>query len=308
VTYYDQVTKDQILAVDISRSSGYKGRILNAGKITNKGVEVTLNGTVLKIPKSLTWDVSINFSRNRNKVVELAEGLQSLILWTQRGASLEARVGQPYGNIYGNKFARTSDGQLILRDGYPYNLPGQHIIGNITPDWTGGVYNSFSYKGITLGVLIDIKKGGDIYDMGSSLARINGILEESAAGREEGTIGIGVKNIGTESEPVYVPNDVVASTRTFMSYYSGRQYHEAAVMDGSYIKLRELTLSYALPAAWFTKNFMESVSVSLTGRNLAILHKNIRHIDPEISSADLGFNYGQLPGTRSLGFNVNVKF
>jgi hypothetical protein len=156
--------------------------------------------------------------------------------------------------------------------------------------------------------LIDIKKGGDIYDMGSSLGRQNGILEESLDGREEGVIGLGVKNIGSAESPNYVTNDIVASTRTFMTYYSGRQYHEAAVMDGSYVKLREASITYRLPGGWFDKNFLQSVSISAIGRNLAIFHKNARHIDPEISSADLGFNSGQLPSTRSIGFSVNVKF
>ncbi len=308
VTYYEQSTKDQILAVDISRSAGYTGRILNAGEITNKGVEISLGGTIIKFANGLTWDASVNFARNKNEVVELAPGLNSLILWTQRGASLEARVGQSYGNLYGNKFARTDDGQLIFRNGYPYNLPGQHVIGNITPDWTGGILNSISFKGLTISGLIDIKKGGDIYDMGSSLGRQNGILEESLDGREEGVIGLGVKNIGSAESPNYVPNDVVASTRTFMTYYSGRQYHEAAVMDGSYVKFREASITYRLPGRWFERNFLQSVSISAIGRNLAIFHKNARHIDPEISSADLGFNSGQLPSTRSIGFSVNVKF
>ncbi|WP_276374466.1 SusC/RagA family TonB-linked outer membrane protein [Chryseolinea sp. H1M3-3] len=308
INYYDQATKDQILAVDISRGSGYTGRILNAGKITNKGIEISLSGTLLKFANGLTWDASVNFAKNENEVVTLADGLNSLVLWTQRGASLEARVGQPYGNLYGNKFARTEDGQLIFRNGYPYNLPGQHVIGNITPEWTGGVLNAVSFKGITVSALIDIKKGGDIYDMGSSLGRQNGVLEESLDGREEGVIGLGVKNIGSEESPNFVPNDVVASTRTFMTYYSGRQYHEAAIMDGSYVKLREASITYTLPAKWFDKNFLQSISISAVGRNLAIFHKNARHIDPEVSSADMGFNSGQLPSTRSIGFNVNVKF
>jgi hypothetical protein len=271
-------------------------------------VEISLNGTIFKLSNGLTWDVSVNFAKNRNEVEELAPGLTSLILWTQRGASLEARVGQPYGNLYGNKFARTEDGQLIFKNGYPYNLPGQHVIGNITPDWTGGILNALTFKGVTLSVLIDIKKGGDIYDMGSSLGRQNGVLEESLDGREEGLIGIGVKNIGSEESPNFVPNDIVAPARTFMTYYSGRQYHEAAVMDGSYVKLREASITYKLPSKWFDKNFLEGVSISAIGRNLAIFHKNARHVDPEISSADMGFTSGQLPSTRSIGFNVNVKF
>jgi hypothetical protein len=133
-------------------------------------------------------------------------------------------------------------------------------------------------------------------------------LEESLDGREEGVIGIGVKNIGSDESPNYVPNDVVASTRTFMTYYSGRQYHEAAVMDGSYVKLRETSITYSLPKKWFDKIFLQAVSISAIGRNLAIFHKNTRHVDPEVSSADMGFNSGQLPSTRSIGFSLNAKF
>lgn len=308
VTYYDQSTQNQILAVDISRSSGYTSLTLNAGEITNKGIEILLSGTILKLPTGLTWDAGVNFSQNRNKVVELAEGLTALSLWTERGASLEARVGESYGNLYGNKFARTPDGQLIFTNGFPTNIPGQHNIGNITPDWMGGIYNNIRFKGVSLNVLIDAKIGGDVYDMGTSIARITGVLEESAPGREEGTIGVGVKNLGTSDVPQFVPNDIVVPTRQFMGYYSGRQYHEAAVFDASYVKLREVSLSYSLPSKLFEKNFLQSITVSLIGRNLAMLFKNTTHIDPELSSASLGYNYGQLPSTRSIGFNINAKF
>jgi len=115
-------------------------------------------------------------------------------------------------------------------------------------------------------------------------------------------------NVGTAEAPQYVPNDVVVSTRTFMRYYSGRQYHEAAVFDGTYMKLREASITYQLPSKWFDSMFFQSARLSVIGRNLAILHSNNRHMDPEISSASLGYNYGQLPSTRSVGFNVNLKF
>lgn len=308
VTYYNQSTVDQILPVDISRSTGYTSLTLNAGEILNKGVEITLSGTILKMPSGLTFDAGINFARNNSQVIELAEGLSSLTIWTERGASLEARVGQAYGNFYGNKFNRTPDGELIFTNGYPTNIPGQHVIGNITPDWIGGAFGTLKYKGLSLNFLFDVKMGGDIYDMGTSIARITGVLKESEAGREEGTIGVGVKNIATSDVPVYVPNDVVVPTRQLMGYYSGRQYHEAAVFDASYVKLRELSLIYALPARLFENNFLQGVSVSLIGRNLAILFKNTTHIDPEVSEGRLGYNYGQLPSSRSVGFNINVKF
>lgn len=267
-----------------------------------------LSGTVIKASNGFTWDLGLNFSRNRNKVVDLGEDLVSYTLWTNRGASLEARVGQPYGSLYGIKFDRAPDGSILFKNGLPVTLPGQHVIGNITPDWTGGISNSFHYKGFNLSALVDIKAGGDIYDMGSSLARVTGVLEESEMGREEGTIGQGVKNIGSDEAPTYVPNDVVVPTKQFMGYYNGRAYHEAAVFDGSYVKLREVTLTYSLPTKLFANIFLKSATVGITGRNVAMLFKNTRHIDPEVSSSDLGYNYGQLPGTRSLGFNVNVKF
>ncbi len=308
VTYYNQSTRDQILAVDISRASGYTSRVLNAGEIVNRGLEVVLSGTIFQLPSGLSWDASINFARNRNEVLELADGLESLTLWSIRGASLEARVGEAYGNLYGRKFARTDAGEIIFENGFPTTLPGQHVIGNIQPDWIGGIQNTLSYKGLSVSALIDIKQGGDIYDMGSSLMRQNGVTEESEIGREEGTIGQGVMNIGTDGDPQFVPNDVVVSTRTFMRYHSGRQYHEAAVFNGSYVKLREASVSYQLPSKWFDNLFFQSARLSVIGRNLAILHSNNRHMDPEISSADLGYNYGQLPSTRSIGFNVNLKF
>ncbi|MEM9830689.1 MAG: SusC/RagA family TonB-linked outer membrane protein [Bacteroidota bacterium] len=308
VTYYDQSTSDQILAVDISRASGYESRVLNAGEITNRGIEVVLNGTIFQLPSGLTWDAAVNFARNRNEVVELADGLESLTLWSIRGASLEARVGEAYGNLYGNKFARTPDGEVIFENGLPTTLDGQHVIGNIQPDWLGGIQNTFSYKGLSVSALIDVRMGGDIYDMGSSIARITGVLEETAIGREEGVIGQGVKNIGTAENPEYVTNDVVAEARTFYGRYSGRQFHEAAVFDGSFVKLREASVTYQLPSRWFDSNFLQSARVSFIGRNLAILFRNNPHIDPEISSANLGYNYGQLPSTRSLGFSFNAKF
>ena len=315
VTYYNQSTENQILGVDISRASGYESRVLNAGEITNEGLEVVLSGTIFQLPSGLSWDASVNFARNRNDVVALADGLNSLTLWSIRGASLEARVEDengnsdiPYGNFYGNKFARTDDGQVIFENGLPTLLEGQHVIGNIQPDWIGGVQNSLSYKGLTVSALIDMRMGGDIYDMGTSIARVTGVLEETALGREEGVIGQGVRNIGTDENPEFVPNDVIAEARAFYGRYNGRQFHEAAVFDGSYVKLREASVTYQLPSKWFDNIFFQSARVSVIGRNLAILFRNNPHIDPEISSRDLGYNYGQLPSARSVGFNLNLKF
>lgn len=309
LTYYSAATRNQIVSVEISRAAGYNSRVLNAGEITNKGFEAMLSGNVVKLRNGFSWDIGLNFARNINEVVELADGLEALTLWSIRGASLEARVGQPYGSLYGRKFERSPDGQMVFNNlGFPSVLPGLHVIGNIVPDWLGGISNTFSYKGLSLTTLIDIKMGGDIYDMGTSIARITGVLEETGIGREEGVIGVGVRNVGTSDAPQYIPNDIIAPAQQFYGFYSGRQFHEAAVFDGSYVKLREMVLGYSLPAKLFEKNFIRTAKVSIVGRNLAMLFSNHRHVDPELSSANQGYTEGQLPSTRSVGFNLNVTF
>ena len=310
-TYYSQSTTDQILGVEISKATGYHTRILNAGEITNKGVEIMLMGTLVELANGFTWDVSLNFARNRNQVVELAEGLTTYTLHTQRGMTSEARVGLPYGTFYGTAFERAPDGQHIFNNGLPVVAAGQSVLGNIQPDWLGGISNSLRFKGITVSALIDIKKGGDIYDEGTGTARWTGQYAETALGREEGVIGTGVKNVGTSESPVYVPNDVVADAKQFYGYNNPRTYHESAIFDASYVKLREASIGYQIPSSLTKRIMAQSARISLVGRNLAILFKNTPHIDPEVDGQGgnaQGFTYGSLPSSRSVGVNLNVVF
>ncbi|MHA6247520.1 SusC/RagA family TonB-linked outer membrane protein [Pontibacter sp. CAU 1760] len=310
-TYYEQSTKDQILGVEISKASGYNRRFLNAGEVVNKGVEVMLSGTPLQLANGLQWDVAVNYARNRSRVVELAEGLTTYTLHATRGMSSEARVGQAYGTFYGTAFKRSPDGQVVYKDGRPQVATGQQVLGNIQPDWIGGLSNSFTYKGITLSALIDVRKGGDIFDEGTGTARWTGQYAETAVGREEGVIGKGVKNIGSEEAPVYVPNDVIVDAKLFYSYNNPRTYHESAVIDASYVKLREVSLGYEIPAFLTGRIRAQSARIAFVGRNLAILFKNNLHIDPEVDSQGgnaQGFTYGQLPNSRSLGVNLDIRF
>ncbi|QNF32896.1 SusC/RagA family TonB-linked outer membrane protein [Adhaeribacter swui] len=312
-TYYTKSTKDQILGVEISKATGYNRRFLNAGEVTNKGVELMLTGTPVQLGNGFQWDISVNYARNRSKVVELAEGLTTYTLYTTRGLSTEARVGQPYGTFYGTAFLRSPDGQIVYdkERGTPLVAPGQKVLGNIQPDWIGGLSNSFSYKGISLSALIDVKKGGDIFDEGTGTARWTGQYAETAVGREEGVIGKGVKNVGTADAPVYVPNDVIADAKLFYSYNNPRTYHESAIFDASYVKLREVSLGYQLPTFLTKAIRAQSARISFVGRNMAILFKNTPHIDPEVDSQGgnaQGFTYGQLPNSRSFGMSLDVKF
>ena len=309
VTYYDQTTKNQILGVEISKASGYNTRILNAGKVSNKGIEITLSGTVLELPSGFKWNTTLNYARNRNKVIELAEGLETYTLQERRGLTSIARIGEPYGTLYGIGFAKTDDGQIIYENGLPVVASTPQILGNIQPDFTGGFMNTFSFKNFELNALLDVRMGGAIYDEGTATARWTGQYAETAIGREEGVIGKGVMNIGTAENPEYVPNDVVVAGNQFYGYNNPRRYHEAAIFDASYVKLRELSLGYTIPASVLSKLKVQNAKLSLVGRNVLMLFSNHPHIDPEVDAYggnSQGFTYGQLPNSRSLGVNLSV--
>ncbi len=311
VTYYEQTTKDQILGVEISKASGYNTRILNAGKITNKGIEISISGTPVKLPGGFSWDVSLNWARNRNKVVELAEGLTTYTLATQRGMSSEARVGQPYGTFYGVGFQKYNGQVVYGANGLPLTVAGQNL-GNIQPDWIGGMLNTLNYKGWSLSALVDVRMGGSIYDEGTGTARWTGQYAETALGREEGVIGQGVREVtAADGSKSYVPNDIIVTANQLYGYANPRNYHESAIFDASYVKLRELSLGYTFSPSLLKKVKIQSAKISLVGRNVWMIFKNTPHIDPEIDAKggnQQGFGYGELPSSRSIGANLSLSF
>ncbi|GAB3498321.1 SusC/RagA family TonB-linked outer membrane protein [Spirosoma knui] len=312
VTYYNQVSRNQILGVEISKASGYDSRILNAGKIANTGVEIVLTGSPVRLPNGFTWETALNFARNRNKVLELAEGLTTYVLYSRQGLNSEARVGQPYGTLFGIGFEHAPDGQVIYgANGYPVVSSTPRVLGNIQPNWTGGWQNTFSFKGIMLSALVDIRSGGSLFDEGTGTARWTGQYAETAVGREEGIIGKGVVNVGSAEQPRYVPNTTIVPASALYGYNNPRRYHEAAIFDASYVKLREVTLGYQLPATLLNRVKIRSAKISLVGRNVLMLFKNTPHIDPEadrFGANSQGFAYGELPSSRSLGVNLNLGF
>lgn len=310
VTYYDRLTEDQIMPVPVSWASGFSSAMMNAGAVSNKGVELTLSGTPLKVG-DFSWDVTLNWARNRNRVESLS--VPTYVMGSYAGVEIQANVGNAMGDIFARTFVRDEQGNVVHDSkGRPMREATAKLVGNVNPDWTGGLYNSFAYKGVRLGVLLDMRYGGDLYSRTYLTGRYSGVLAETLEGREDGLIGKGVKVTGTGSDgkPTYAPNDIKVSAEYYNHIYSTNSAGEA-VFDASYLKLREVSLSYTLPNKWLgSKSPIRDLSISVVGRNLMLLYSNVPHIDPETSFGNdnvQGLEFGQIPSTRSLGFNINFK-
>jgi len=310
VTYYDQVSEDLIVNVQLSSTTGNGSAIQNIGEMSNKGYEIALGSTVYK---NDNWkvDLDLNYAKNENKVESLGPDLETLVLGGQWGVNVEARVGEAYGTIYGPGYLRNDDGHIVYENGLP-QIGERKILGNVTPDWTGGANLTVAYKNISFGALVDAKVGGDIFSMTNTWGRFAGVLEETAEGRETGVVGQGVMNTGTDANPVWEQNNVVVTAKDYNRAAYNNNVAEGSVFDASYVKLRQLSLGYKLPSKILKNTGLSEINLSVVGRNLAFLYKKVPHIDPESafssSNGNQGMEFGQLPSARSIGFNVNVKF
>ena len=344
-TYYDSETRDQIFAVDVSGATGYSSRVVNAGKVTNQGIELMLNATPVQLDNSFQWDISVNWARNVNQVAELTEDTKTIRLSSLFGVYVEAKEGETYGAITGPTIAvDPNTGKYIIdANGRYVESPEQGVVGNVLAEWTGGVSNTLSFKGIRLSALIDMQQGGSLYSLTHMFGSYSGVLEETAGLNSLGnplrdpidvndqgnaTASSGgvildgvVQNVDAEGNPVLdedgnpTSNGTVNQTPLEANQWGSDHYSRGRatqnVFDASFVKLREVQLGYSLPSSLIESTPFSNVTVSLVGRNLAILHKNIPHIDPEaaVSSSNIqGFEGGQLPTERSFGVNVNLKF
>jgi TonB-linked SusC/RagA family outer membrane protein len=320
VTYYSQKTTDDILGATISRTSGFATTNVNIGELQNRGIEVLLNGTPIRGP--LTWDVSFNIAKNKNKVISLIEGVTELVGEEPRTRNIFIKhiVGYPFGMITGREQMLSPSGQpVFFDDGRPVAAPGLVPLGNGIADWTGGVNNTFTYKGINLSFLIDFKIGGDIVSGTNMRLTSWGLSQQSLIGREGATpLHVkGVVNMGTDDEPVYEPIDRDLTPNEARGYWQSVQGEANPIpkmfmYDASFVKLRQLTLGYSFPRTLLSHTPFQDVIVSFVGRNLLILHKNIDNVDPESSYSNnagaQGLEYFAMPATRSYGFNVKLGF
>ena len=311
VTYYDQTTVNQIMSVATSSTTGYRSMRLNAGEIENSGVEVMLTGQALRNPNGLNWDISVNWAKNKNMVNSLYGDLESYqISGGFGGAKTLGIPGQEWGTLWGLPFVRNDAGKVVVgSNGVPLTTNVAVGFGSVTPNWIGGINNAFRYKNINMSFLVDMRMGGKFFSCTAWHSYPTGTYTVTTENnvRETGLIVPGVKEDGS-------PNDIRVSAQ---DYYGGAwvwNNHEYSMLDGSYVKLREVILGYNFNLKG--NKWLQKVNLSAYGRNLAILYRDESTkkfgIDPEVGLGGgengVGFENFQLPTTRNFGFKVTVGF
>lgn len=314
VTYYNTESRNQILNTPVSSAFGYTSKIINAGLITNKGLEVVVNATPVR-NNNFEWNTSANWSRNRNKVVKLIEGVNTFQL-TNTLVTLVAREGQPYGQLLGYDFVYAPDGQKVVQSNGTYARTQQMVpLGSVLPDYLWGFQNRFRYKEFDLSFLIDGRVGGKFFSQTYKVSMYAGIHPSTAENniRETGAVLEGVQGEityngdGTYTVKNTSPNDVLISAQTWArDKYNGPT--SQVIFDADFVKLREVSLGYTLKT---NTQVLKSVRFSLYGRNLWNIYTASKDIDPEFTNSGgniQGIEGGNVPIPITLGFNVNVRF
>ena len=322
VAAYITNTINQLMPVDVSFATGYRSTWVNAGEIQNQGIEVALFGTPVRTA-DFSWNISVNWAKNQNEVISLftdeaGNEVQNLQLADLQGnVSINARVGEPYGSIQGTNYEYHPNGQrLIGTDGhYLKTSASDEVIGNVNPDWIAGINNMFRYKDLSLSFLVDWQQGGDVFSLDMWYGTGTGVYEETALKNDLGNPmrdrvedggGIILEGVLEDGST----NDIRVESDLFGEGWITSP-NARFIYDASYIKLRELVLTYNLPKSLMSRTPLYGVSISFVGSNLWIIKKNLPHSDPEANMGAgniQGWQSGVLPTTRNFGFSINLQF
>ncbi|MDF7816339.1 SusC/RagA family TonB-linked outer membrane protein [Runella sp. MFBS21] len=337
ITWFNSDAKDQIIAQRVAASSGFTEQIVNAGWINNKGWEISLNLVPVRLANGFEWSSSFAFTRIRSLVKDA--GPQGSIFLGGTGTSALGTIhktGYPYGQIFGTKNARDKDGNLLINelDGLPYALPTSQIIGNPNPNFTLGWTNTFSWKGINLGILLDYRDGGQMWSSTAASLLLRGMLkfqeDREALRVVPGVYGdntkfttdpatgqtYGTPVLGDDGKPLVNTTGITAFDWHFSRGFGAYGQDEVNVYDITTIRIREISLGYTIPKKWLTKTPFGSARVSASGRNLWFRSPNLLKglgFDPEVlgsfpDSNIQGFDLGAQPSTRRFGVNLNLTF
>jgi TonB-linked SusC/RagA family outer membrane protein len=313
VTWYRSNSKNQLLSVNVPVASGYNSKFINAGNIQNTGVELTINTTPVKVG-DFQWDLSLNYAQNNSLVVSLAEGMDRYNLTGRNWMTTTViQVGHEYGEILTKKFLRNADGKIIVdSQGKPMVTDGQtEYGGTYNPDWLGGLTSTMTYKNFDFNFAIDFRQGGVIYSFTEANLASDGFSDYTLNGRD-GFIVDGVYQVKDADGNVLseTPNDKTITSETYWQNLGGRNSPtgEPFAYDASNSRLRQAALGY-------TKRFkglpIQSLRISVEGRNLFFLYNKADRLDPNLSSGNTnvqGIEGFGLPSTRSFGMNLRVTF
>jgi len=334
-TWYKLNSRDQIIPVAVSPTTGFTSVIINAGEIENKGIEIVLNASPVRT-KDFNWDATLNFSANKNKVVKIKEGLTEIVVGSHFGysgatATMKYVPGYAVGNIYGSSYQRyygnkpddkiNVDKSLPMviaatgaNRGWPVRDGTQRILGNSQPDWIGGISNTLSYKNWTLSFLFETQQGLDRYNQLGNFMSAFGIAKYTE-NRTTSQVFPGVLPDGTpNTQLVYMGMGLGPDGRDYnQGFYRTihRTITENFVEDASWVRLRNLSLSYNVPQKFFKRSFIQGATVTFTGNNL-LLFTDYTGFDPETSSSSAGSNVDAFtgftyPAVRSFLFSINLN-
>ncbi|MFD0796251.1 SusC/RagA family TonB-linked outer membrane protein [Maribacter chungangensis] len=317
LTYYKTNTFDQIFATPTPVGSGIASRFQNGGDIQNRGFEIVLGGTLIDNP-DFSWDLDLNWARNVNEVLAIADGFDRLTVNSDFIRDYVLEVGGQFGDIYSRGYERNANGDVIVDAfGLPIITPGRDAVkvANFNPDWLGGIRNSFRYKNFNASVLIDIRQGGSVTSFSEAILARDGVLDYTTEGRDGGLV-FG-DNFFSGQNAVFAdgtPNNIAVTAEDFWNRVGGRNtpVGEAFVRELSNVRLRELVIGYSVPQSFLSKTFLTSANVSLVGRNLFFFSNAAENFDPEVVGGTANDQEGResfaLPTTRNIGVSINLGF
>ena len=318
-TYYDEDRKNEPIPVGMASSSGATDILINSANSNRKGIELSLSGDVLRNRDGFNWTTSLNFAQNKSTIVKVNENLNRVALGTEAGFGAFGYVqilqieGYEWGQLFGTSIKRDVNGNKVVKANGTYDFQTDTPFGSVLPKFTGGFFNSFGYKGITLTAAIDFQKGGQFFSLSEKWGDASGLTANTAAINDRGfnvrddvAAGGGVHVVGVNGAGAAV--DTYVDAKTYFTQFHANRIAEPYIHDASYIKLREVGLSYQLPKSIFAGTGIEGFSVGVTARNpwlIAVAKDNTHKMDPSEMSQNYGED-GQLPSTK--GYGVNVKF
>lgn len=321
LAFYNRESDKQIFSLDMDPATGFGAQNINLGKIRNRGIELMINATPVKV-KDFAWDITWNYTKNWSKVVSLPESLGgSTLIWGFNGGTgLYAETGKELGLFKAYVPLRDDKGHIVVDNhGRPVADPDQKVIGSMNYKYQMGFNNTFRYKGIALSVDIDVRKGGVMFSRTKNINYFVGnAMQTTFNNRNPWIIPNSVVEVGKDADgkPVYAENTTPLDATNISGYWNkgGDDLDAAFLIDKSYVKLRSVVLSWDMPTKWFARTFLAGVRLSFFGNNLLLWTPSENtFIDPELTSFgnDLQGNFGEYsanPSSRKFGFNVTVKF